>query len=153
MKAADLATLPERVMLDTNVLLTATGEDRKEYHEARRILDEWPDKGTTLATTGQILREYMSVATRPLAMNGLGLPTADAVRNARAFRERTVLVPEDGKVVNRLLALLSDVECGGRQIHDANVVAAMLAHDVGTVVTMNLTHFARFGTYVNLVTL
>jgi predicted nucleic acid-binding protein len=54
-------------------------------------------------------------------------------------------------VADRLLGLLGDVECGGNQIHDANVVATMLVHGVGTVVTMNLDDFARFGGYVSLV--
>jgi hypothetical protein len=38
-------------------------------------------------------------------------------------------------------------------VHDANVVATSLTHDVGTVVTMNLTDFARFERYVSLVEL
>lgn len=37
--------------------------------------------------------------------------------------------------------------------HDANVVATMLAHGVGTVVTMNLADFARFERYLSLVEL
>jgi hypothetical protein len=36
---------------------------------------------------------------------------------------------------------------------DANVVVTMLAHGVGTVVTMNVTDFARFERYVSLVEL
>jgi predicted nucleic acid-binding protein len=41
--------------------------------------------------------------------------------------------------------------CGpGKQVHDANVIATMLAHGVGTVVTMNVTDFARFERYVSL---
>ena len=45
------------------------------------------------------------------------------------------------------------MECGGKQVHDANVIATMLAHGVGTVVTMNLADFARFERYVGLVEL
>jgi predicted nucleic acid-binding protein len=47
--------------------------------------------------------------------------------------------------------LLADVECSGRQVHDANVVATVLVHGIGTVVTMNLEDFARFDRYVSLV--
>ena len=62
-----------------------------------------------------------------------------------AIRERTTLLAEDAKVAERLLGLLADVDCGGKQIHDANVIATMLVHGIGTVVTMNVDDFARFG--------
>jgi hypothetical protein len=71
----------------------------------------------------------------------------------RAIRERTTFLTEDSKVADRLLGLLADVECGGKQVHDANVVATMLVHGIGTVVTMNLNDFARFDRYVSLVRL
>ena len=43
--------------------------------------------------------------------------------------------------------------CGREQVHDANVVATMLVHGIGTVVTMNTDDFTRFGRYVSLVRL
>ena len=43
--------------------------------------------------------------------------------------------------------------CGGEQVHDANVVATMLVHGIGTVVTMNTDDFTRFGRYVSVVRL
>jgi hypothetical protein len=45
------------------------------------------------------------------------------------------------------------MECGAEQVHDANVIATMLIHGVGTVVTMNVADFAHFGRYVSLVEL
>jgi hypothetical protein len=68
-----------------------------------------------------------------------------------AFRRRTSLLTEDGKVAGRLLALLDGIACGGKQIHDANVVATMLVHGIDTVVTLNLDYFIGFGQHVKLV--
>jgi predicted nucleic acid-binding protein len=153
MRVADLDARPDRVMLDTNVLLAATDEGRPEHRDALTVLNEWAAGDTTLCTSGQILREYLAVATRPAEQNGLGLKPADAVSNVRAIRERTAFLAEDARVADRLQRLLLDVECTGKQVHDANVIAAMLAHGVGTVVTMNVDDFARFGQYVTLVTL
>jgi predicted nucleic acid-binding protein len=153
MKVADLDARPDRVMLDTNVLLAATDEGRAEHHDALTILNEWAAGDTTLCTSGQILREYLAVATRSAEHNGLGLKPADAVSNVRAIRERTAFLVEDARVADRLQGLLADVECGGKQVHDANVIATMLAHGVGTVVTMNVEDFARFERYVSLVKL
>ena len=153
MRVADLGVRPDRVMLDTNVLLAATDESRSEHRAALTILNEWTTGDTTLCTSGQILREYLAVATRPAEQNGLGLEPADAVSNVRAIRERTMFLTEDAKVADRLQGLLTDVECGGKQVHDANVIATMLAHGVGTVVTMNVEDFTRFERYVSLIRL
>jgi predicted nucleic acid-binding protein len=152
-RAADLVIPPDRVMVDTNVLLAATDESRAEHHDALTILNDWPAGAATLCTSGQILREYLSVATRAADRNGLGLTLSDALGNVRAIRERTTLLTEDGKVAERLLVLLADVEAGGKQVHDANVIATMLVHGIAVIVTMNLDDFARFGQYVDLVRL
>ncbi|MGH3265068.1 MAG: type II toxin-antitoxin system VapC family toxin [Trebonia sp.] len=152
-KAADLDVRPDRIMLDTNVLLAATDEGRAEHHDALTIFNEWAAGQVTLCTSGQILREYLAVATRPAERNGLGLKPAVALSNVRAIRDRTAFLAEDARVTDRLHGLLADVECGGKQVHDANVVATMLTHGVGMVVTMNVGDFARFERYVILVRL
>ena len=150
-RAADLVVALDRVMVDTNVLVAATDEGRAEHHDALTILNDWPTGTTTLCISGQILREYLTVATRPAGQNGLGLKPPDALGNVRAIRERTTLLAEDTTVTERLLGLLADVECSGKHVHDANVIATMLVHGVGTVVTMNVRDFAPFGAYVDLV--
>jgi predicted nucleic acid-binding protein len=152
-RVADLAAVPGRVMLDTNVLLAATDEGRAEHHDALTIINDWAAGHTDVCTSGQILREYLSVATRPAEKNGLGLNLPDALGNVRAIRERTTLLTEDSKVADRLLGLLADVQCLGKQVHDANLVATMLVHGIGTVVTMNLEDFTRFERYVSLIRL
>jgi predicted nucleic acid-binding protein len=75
------------------------------------------------------------------------------VTNVRAFRERIAFLAEDARVADRLQGLLADMECSGKQVHDASVIETMLAHGVGTVVTMNLADFARFERYVSHVEL
>ena len=151
MRPAEQATPPDRAMLDTNVFLAATDEGRAEHDQALAIVNDWPARGTALYASGQIMREYLSVATRPADQNGLGLALADALANVRAFRGRTTLLAEDVKVADRLLALLDDTACAGKQIHDANVVATMLVHGIGTIVTINTGDFTRFGRQVRLV--
>lgn len=143
----------DRAVLDTNVLLAATDEARPEHKQATAALNAWPASGMVLYTSGQILREYLVVATRPIENNGLGLARPDAIANVRALRARLSLLAEDAKVGERLLDLLDGVECAGKQIHDANVVATMLVHGIDTVVTNNTRDFARFGQHVHVVAL
>ena len=137
-------------MLDTNILLTATDEDRAGHDQALDVINGWPAQGTILYTSGQIIREYLGVATRPANHNGLGLTVSDALDNARAFRSRMLLLAEDAKVANRLAELLEETKSSGKQVHDANVVATMLVHGVDTVVTLNTGDFARFGQHVQV---
>lgn len=143
----------DRAVLDTNVLLAATDEGRSEHARAIAALNDWPTAGTVLYTTGQILREYLSVATRPVRLNGLGLAPPDAVTNVRALRERLRFVPENDKVTGRLLTLLDHIDCAGKQVHDANVVATMLVHGIDTVVTMNVADFTRYDEHVRVISL
>lgn len=147
-----MATLAaDRAVLDTNVLLAATDEGRDEHGSAVAALNAWPGSGLVLYTSGQIMREYLAVATRPVAHNGLGMTHSAAVANVRALRKRLHLLVEDEKVSDRLLELLDAVECAGKQVHDANVVATMLVHGIDTVVTINVGDFARFGGQVHVV--
>jgi predicted nucleic acid-binding protein len=141
---------PVRAMLDTNILLTATDEGRAGHEQALDVINGWPAEGTSLYTSGQVIREYLGVATCPPAHNGLGLTVSDALDNARAFRSRMRLLAEDAKVANRLAELLEETKSSGKQVHDANVVATMLVHGVDTVVTLNTADFARFAQHVQV---
>lgn len=140
----------DRVVLDTNVLLTASDTGRSGYSRARVILDAWPTQGIALYTSGQILREYLAVATRSAEHNGLGLPQHGAVANVRALSGRMRFLAEDQRVHARLVSLLDQTSCTGKQIHDANVVATMLVHGIETVVTSNTDDFARFESLVTV---
>lgn len=141
----------DRAVLDTNVLLAATDEAREKHEAAVAALNAWPASGMVLYTSGQILREYLAVATRPVDHDGLGLAQPDAVANVRALRMRLRLLTETVKVSERLLGLLDGIQCTGKQVHDANVVATMLVHGIDTIVTSNVHDFARFDDHVHVV--
>jgi len=141
----------DRAVLDTSVLLAATDEGRAEHESAVASLNIWPGSGLVLYTSGQIMREYLAVATRPADHNGLGMARAVAVANVRALRTRLHLLVEDEKVSDRLLEVLEAVECTGKQLHDANVVATMLVHGIDTVLTINVSDFKRFEGQVHVI--
>ncbi len=144
-------SVADRAVLDTNILLAATDESREDHEDAIAAINVWPASGVVLYTSGQILREYLAVATRPVDHNGLGMTQPDAIANVRALRARLNLLSEDVKVSGRLLELLDTIECRGKQVHDANVVVTMLVHGIDTVVTLNVDDFARFGHQVRVV--
>src|SRR5271169_2023190 len=98
---ADLPVPPEEAMLDSCVLIAATDRNRKGHRDALTVLETWPATGTRLYLSGQIMREYLVVATRPEAVNGLGLSLANALDNLNAFGDRTMMLSEGGKVTDR----------------------------------------------------
>src|SRR5437899_12825018 len=89
-----VTTVAEAVFVDTNVLLAATDEGRADHAGAVEVLQQWPASGTVLYTSGQILREYLVVTTRPTAVNGLGLSRRDAVANVERLRTRLRFLDE-----------------------------------------------------------
>ena len=48
------------------------------------------------------------------------------------------------------MALCRGVPAAGRQIHDANIVATMLAHRTRRLVTFNVADFRRYGAEIEL---
>ncbi len=106
------------------------------------ILNEWASRGTALYASGQIVREYLSVATRPVDRNGLGLKQAAALANIRALRARASLLAEDVNVADRLLNVLDDVPCSGKRVHG-----------VESLITLNAAGFSRFEQHIMLIPL
>ena len=143
----------DRVVVDTNVLLAATAPSRSLHRQALAVANGWPNHGLRLCTSGQILREYLVVATRPLAANGLGLAVSAALANAAALAGRMRLLDEDGRVALRLRELIGESSCSGARIHDANVVATAQVHGVGTIVTANVADFRRYASQIEILDL
>ncbi len=137
-------TVGEILFVDTNILLTATDERRSGHRDAQRLFNESRERGYHLGASGQILREYLVVATRPVSMNGLGLDTADAVANINELRRYVRCFEENEEVSHRLRKLAIAHGISGRRLHDANIAATMLAHGIERVVTRNAADFASF---------
>jgi predicted nucleic acid-binding protein len=138
----------EQILVDTNVLLEATDEQRKHHKAALDFVSNRPG----LRLCAQVVREYLVVGTRPAtrAANGLGLSMQQALENVSTFRERLRLVPEEKPLLPTLLQLLDAVPCKGKRIHDANLVACAVAHGIRRVATLNEGDFEGFVDYVTV---
>jgi len=132
------------VFLDTNVLLIATDESRPSHGEAGNLLESAQQHGFHPGISGQIIREYLVVATRPVDANGLGLDISEALENIAMIRKRVVFFEESEQVANILVELAGDHSLSGKRIRDANVVATMMAHSITRLVTENPGDFAGF---------
>src|SRR5690606_21126553 len=111
----------ERWFVDTNVLLAATDTSRSTHLAALELWQHFPQEGIRLAFSGQVLREYAVVATRPIANNGLGLSLTHTMDNLRSFRSRCDFLPET-ELVSRLWSeMVVAYRVQGKRQHDVNI--------------------------------
>jgi predicted nucleic acid-binding protein len=137
------------VFVDTNVLVYANQELAEFHQRAGARLGELDQAGTPPWVSRQILREYLAVVTRQHG-RGAALPTPVAVGRVRQF-EGLFSVAEDGpEVTKALLDLLARFPTAGRQVHDTNIVATMLAHGIPRLLTFNTADFKRFAGLIRL---
>ena len=132
------------LFIDTNVFLTATDESRPQHWHATQLLGRSARHHLRLAISGQILREYLVVATRPVDVNGLGLDVRDATANVNEFLRRLDFYDETETVSEQLCRLARIHDLRGKRIHDANIVATMMTHGIRALVTQNPEDFAPF---------
>jgi predicted nucleic acid-binding protein len=135
--------------IDTNVLVYATVEGAPFRARARAALIRLAAV-ESLSISRQVLREYVAATTRPQTWgNPLTLP--EALADTAAFEQRFA-VREDGPMVwDRFAALSRHCSFGGRQVHDANIVATMLAHGDRRLLTFNDADFRRFAGLIDVV--
>ena len=95
-----------------------------------------------------MLREYLVTMTRPQAF--LNLPRETVLAQATQFIQRFEVADDTAAVTIQLIRLMGDFQTGGKQIHDANIVATMLAYDIPCLLTHNVKDFKRFGEVIRI---
>ena len=137
------------VFVDTNVLLYASRPKANEHARSQAALSRMRQDGTPLWLSRQVFREYLAVATRPQA-SGPALPMAAAVADVHGFHAAFNVAEDGASVFDRLLQLLAAHPGGGKQVHDANLVATMLEHRIRRLLTFNAADFRRFGSLIEV---
>lgn len=144
-------TVADRIVfVDTNVLIYSTRPSSSFHRRAIAALAKAARRERRLVLSRQVMREYLAVVTRPGGGSepiAMAEALADVERFAAAFE-----VLEDGPEVGaRLAELCRSVVLGGRQVHDANIVATMLAHGETRLLTANRGDFRRFEPRIEVV--
>ncbi len=138
------------MFIDTNVLVMSRIPGAPHHAAVRASLERAFVDTEPLRISRQVIREYLSVVTRPQTW-----PVAITREEALADVSRLIgifEILEDGPhVTDSLLSLCREIPVGGRQIHDANIVATMLAHGERRLLTLNEADFRRYGDYIELV--
>jgi predicted nucleic acid-binding protein len=140
------------VFIDTNILLRANVAEGPFHQECLNAIAYLRAHGDELWISRQILREYISVLTRPQEFAN-PRPVSVIAERVRYFQMNFRVADETFTVTRNLLLLLEKIPMGGRQVHDANIVATMQAYGIRHLVTLNTADFARFSGLITLLSL
>ncbi len=132
------------VLVDTNILLRLLNPTDPEYTTVRSAVESLVARGDQLCVVPQNLVEFWNVCTRPADKNGLGLTTAETDVRATLIENNFLLLPDDERMHAEWRRLVVACSVAGVQVHDARLVAAMLAHTVPQLLTLNDRDFQRY---------
>ena len=130
-------------LVDTNVLVRLAVPADPRHLSARRAVEALEEEG--LHAAGQNFIEFWNVTTRPVEKNGLGQTTAAADQILRGFAQAFSRLPEPADLYDRWRELVVRFGVSGVKVHDARLVALMLANDVLRILTFNPADFRRYG--------
>lgn len=145
-------TAADPVFVDTNVLVFANVASHPLQAVALQALRDLRSTGAELWISRQIIREYLVVLSRPQTFVAPQPPAVLAAQIAY-FQSRMRIADDTAAVTANLLALFQQVAVGGKQVHDANIVATMQAHGIGRILTHNTADFARFSSAITILPL
>lgn len=129
-------------LLDTSILARLANRADLLFPFADRAVVQLHNLRETLHITAQNLVEFRNLATRPKAVNGLGLSVPDAEAKAAGFEAIFPLLPETADIFPAWKALAAAAKVIGKQVHDARLVAVCHVHHVSNLLTFNTAHFA-----------
>lgn len=142
----------EPIFLDTNVLVYASTIRAPLHRAAQQAIQQLDDSGKEIWISRQILREYLATLSRPQTFTN-PLSTETLIADIHQFQSRFQIAEDNPQVTERLLALMAEVAVGGRQVHDANIVATMQVYNIKELLTHNTADFDRFSDVITVLPL
>jgi predicted nucleic acid-binding protein len=140
------------VFLDTNILVYASIPESPFHSIAANRIQILEEVGHELWISRQVLREYLATLTRPQVFTE-PIPIATLNAEIRFFVNHFQIAEDNSQVTERLLTLMEQVAVGGRQVHDANIVATMQAYGINQLLTHNTVDFERFAEFITVLPL
>ena len=138
------------MFIDTNVLIHSRILEAPDHNIARATLQRAFQDPEPMRISRQVMREYLSVITRPQTWP-IAITRDDALDDVERLMSNFEILEDGPGVTESLIALCREVPVGGRQVHDANIVATMLAYGERRLLTFNTADFRRYGDRIELV--
>jgi predicted nucleic acid-binding protein len=140
------------IFLDTNIIIRANVISAPFHPEALAAIQKLQETNTPMWISRQVLREYMSAVTRDQTFMRALSPDV-VIARVQYFEAHFKVADDHAQITASLLKLLSAVPVGGKQIHDANIVATMQTYGISDLLTLNRIDFERFGAYITVLSL
>ncbi len=134
--------MQDKLFLDTNILVYLANES-DEWHEAVREKFYKLAAFYTFCISRQVIREYAVIMTRPGIVEQPLTPD-EVAADIEKWKLICDIADETEEVTDHLMSLLKKYQLKGKRIHDANIVATMLAYSIPSIFTMNETDFKKF---------
>lgn len=115
-------------VLDTSILARLANRADAMYPVADAAVAKLFLRNEALCITPQNLIEFRSVATRPKAVNGLGLTAAEAEAKTAVFEASFSLLADTLAIFPAWKILAAALAVVGKQVHDARLVAVCQVH-------------------------
>jgi predicted nucleic acid-binding protein len=132
------------VLVDTNILLRRVQPDHAHHAVAIESVARLLATGEPVHFTLQNISEFWNVATRPIAVNGLGFSPKFVLNEVGKIEQVLTLLPDSPAAYEEWKRLVATYAVSGAKVHDARLVAIMNVHGVRRLLTFNTADFARF---------
>ena len=137
------------MFIDTNVFVYASFKDSPNYQKARRILDKAFLGTEPVRISNQVIREFIAVVSRPQKWTN-AMPIREALQRAENIRNMCDVLEDSQEVLMHWMKICREMSVAGQKVHDANIVATMLAYGEKQLLTFD-SDFGRFTPMIDLV--
>ncbi len=130
-------------LLDTNIILRFADIRSSEYEIINNAIFQILLQGGQCCITPQVLIEFWVVATRPVAVNGLGWTPEETERAVQMLRNQFEWLEETPDIFPIWLSLATTHRISGKRTHDLRIQAVVLAHNISHILTLNPKDFVE----------
>lgn len=130
-------------LLDTNILLRSRDIASPDYNLVDRTIRYLISNNHRCFITSQVLIEFWVVATRPLAVNGLGWTPEETERAVQILINQFELLEEIPDIFPIWLSIATNHRISGKHSHDLRIQAVALAHNIRHILTLNPKDFVE----------
>ena len=129
---------------DTNLMWRRIDVTNNDHPVIKSRMDNLLSDGSKCFINSQNLIEFQSVATRPLASNGLNYLPFKANEVAAQIEAYFFMLEDCPEIYSNWRWLMEKYDVRGRPVHDARLVAVMLTYGITHMLTRNGADFRRY---------
>lgn len=137
------------LFIDTNILIYANVATAPLHELALNAIKAHHQAGRALWISRQVLREFIAARTRPQTFAKPSAPEV-VIERVRYLAKHFQVTDDTAAVTGQLIKLMERFQIGGKQVHDANIVATMQAYGIPALLTHNTQDFERFGEIITI---